>query len=136
MDRRGRVTASPPWPHRLLFTAAILVAVGLLLLWFPVLPTWIGGAVFGLGVIGLGAAFGIRGRDIRRHSRRWSPVVLIDGAVMAVGGAMGLVTLWLSGLQFADGSLNDLGRLLAMQTRIAGFVLLGLGIVGVILDPD
>lgn len=113
-----------------------MVAVGLLLFWFPVLPAWIGEAIFGLGAIGLGAAFGIRGRDIRRYSRRWCPAALTDVAAMAVGGGMGAVTLSLSGLDVVDGSLIDLGRLLAMQVKIAGFVLLGLGVLGIILDPD
>ncbi len=49
---------------------------------------------------------------------------------------MGAVTLSLSGLDVVDGSLIDLGRLLAMQVKIAGFVLLGLGVLGIILDPD
>ncbi len=104
---------------------AVLVLVGLLLLWRHARPAWVGSGSVGVGVL-LGASyFGLRGQRIYAEARRWSLPAVLNFGAMVSGGAMGLATLWLTTLDFVTGPIGLLGVTFGV-----------LAVLAVISDPD
>ncbi len=114
---------------------AVLVLVGLLLLWRHARPAWVGSGSVGVGVL-LGASyFGLRGQRIYAEARRWSLPAVLNFGAMVSGGAMGLATLWLTTLDFVSSHFGG-DPPTAGPIGLLGVTFGVLAVLAVISDPD